>query len=170
MPNVQPLEEFAAMYQELAPQIFAFLVTRTGHRPTAEDLASQTWMKAWRAWPKARHTFPKAWVFRIARNCLIDFYRRTPDIAWDELASVVDQPSPDRSQDLQEVRRMMERLSAEQREIIILRIWEGLTFDEISAMLDISSAAAKMRYQRGVLALGSFMSLLTLFFYARPYH
>jgi DNA-directed RNA polymerase specialized sigma24 family protein len=60
----------------------------------------------------------------------------------------------------------MEHLTPEQHNIIFMRVWDGLTFDEIATILHITVPAAKMRYQRGVATLGSLLTLLTLFFYA----
>ncbi len=68
---------FERFYDACMPQVFRFVFFYVQDQPTAEDLTSETFMKAWRHWPpeSARDGLPRAWVFRIARNAVNDYYR-----------------------------------------------------------------------------------------------
>lgn len=170
MPDQHDTDAFLTLYHEQVNHIYAYLKVRCGHQQTAEDLTSQVWMKAWQSWPTVKHDRVRSWVYQIARRTLIDHYRRQPDISWDGLEGAMTRPVRDVQNDIAEIRRALWKLTDEQRDIIVMRIWDGLSFTEIAEMLNSSPAACKMRYQRGVSSLGSFLALLTLFLYAQPYH
>ena len=159
---------FLALYDELAPRLLAFLFVRTSHRQTAEDLASTSWMKAWSAWPKRRPGNAAAWMFQIARRTLIDHTRKTPDLLLDHLD---DLSAPDTllsTQQLREIREALAELSPDQREVIVMRVWDGLTFAEISTILGTSTSASKMRFARGVEQLKRhLLPLILLLLYAQ---
>lgn len=160
---------FAELYEAYAQKIFAFVYYKTHHRETAEDLVSQTFMKALEkitTFDATRGSF-NSWIYQIARNSVCDHYRSlkfTKDIedAWD-ISSDEDiaRDIGDRDQ-LEDVRVGLEKLSPQQREIIILRVWEGMKFSEIAEAVGKSEAACKMDFGRGVRKLKKEVVLLLL--------
>ena len=160
-------DAFLTLYHSHVNKIYAYLMVRCGHAQTAEDLTSQVWMKAWQAWPTVRPERPTSWVYQIARRTLIDHQRHQPEIAWDGLEAAMNRPGHNSSQDIAEIRQALWKLADEQRDIIVMRVWDGLSFAEIAEVLNSSESACKMRYQRGVVRLGSLLTLLTLFLYAQ---
>jgi len=157
---------FLALYDHLAPKIYGYLLLRTGHTQTAEDLLSSVWLKAWAGWKRRKKGSAVAWVYRIAHNALIDHYKNPVDVAWD---SIPDLSSTGRSLDpaqLLDIRRALTELTRDQREIILLRIWEGLSFAEIGEFLGTSEAGAKMRFARSVGQLQHFFPSFILLLYA----
>jgi len=92
-----------------------------------------------------------AWVYRVARNAVYDFYRTSkPTQVLDKISS----PTPDPSEDEMEqelsatVREMLDGLSPEQKTALYLTEYEGMTQKDLAARLGISVSGAKSRVQR----------------------
>lgn len=152
---------FGALYERYIRRIHAFVYYRTHHRETAEDLTSQVFLKAMeglRTFDKEKGEF-SAWLYRIARNAVIDHFRAlrpTVDIedVWGALASDLDiARDAETSERLETVRTHFDRLSAAQREVLTMRLWDGLSHAEIAAITGRTEAASKMAYSRALAAL-----------------
>jgi RNA polymerase sigma-70 factor, ECF subfamily len=92
-----------------------------------------------------------AWVYRVARNAVYDFYRtRKPTQELDEIPS----PTPDPTEDemgtrlSESVRGMLDGLSPDQKTALYLTEYEGMTQRDLAAELGISVSGAKSRVQR----------------------
>ncbi|HTK04861.1 MAG TPA: RNA polymerase sigma factor [Candidatus Eisenbacteria bacterium] len=154
-------DAFGMLYDANVRRIYDFIYYRTHHRETAEDLAADVFLKAFAKigdFDPKKGTFT-AWIYRIARNRVIDHYRSAKgaeDIedVWDLLASG-DDPARDADarERLAEVERHMAVLPAAQREVVILRVWDGLSYAEIAETTGKSEAACKMSFSRAVSAL-----------------
>jgi RNA polymerase sigma factor (sigma-70 family) len=100
-----------------------------------------------------------AWLFAVAERRFIDEVRRrsrTTAFGWKEVA-----PASQEVEDRQPLARVvqdgMELLPEDQREVVIMRIFEGRPYTEISSRVGASEAACKMRFSRGVGLLRSFL-------------
>lgn len=167
-------QRFASLYDAHVRDIYKYLYYRTQHRETAEDLTSQVFLKAldkFAAYDEARGAFI-AWLYRIARNTLIDHYRssrETLDIedVWD-LQSDSDVVRDAEAQErIEKLRPYLSALPREQRELLLLRLWDGLSYAEISEILGKSEDACKMAYSRVVARLRKEVpaSILLLLFF-----
>jgi RNA polymerase sigma-70 factor (ECF subfamily) len=161
---------FARLYDRYARRIYAYHYYRTFRREWAEDLTSQSFMKALEGiagFDSSSGTF-SAWLYGIARNCLVDHVRtigRTvsleavPDDGWD-LPDGVDFTVEIAERDAWErLKPFLAALGGNAREIIILRVWDGLAYAEIARITGKSEAACKMGYSRAIAALRDAMPL-----------
>ena len=136
----------------------------------AEDIAQETFLKAWRSLSKFRGdcTF-STWLFRIAVNCAKDAVRsaaRRPATSlsfageededgaseWDipvTSGDTVPEDAVERRELILAVRRAVEALPDDQRQVVILRDLHGLPYQEISAMLGVELGTVKSRLNRG---------------------
>jgi RNA polymerase sigma-70 factor, ECF subfamily len=162
-------EYFGELYESYARRIFVFIYYKTHHRETAEDLTSKTFMKALEkisTFDSDKGSF-NSWIYQIARNLVCDHYRSlkfTKDIedVWDLSSSEDIARDIGNKDQLEEVRVGLQKLSPSQREIIILRVWEGLSYAEIAEAVGKSEAACKMDFGRGVKSLKKEILLLLL--------
>ena len=154
------LDAFAELYEAYAQKIFAFLFHKTFDRSLAEDLCSETFLKALdriESFDGSKGGF-QTWLFAIARNTLIDAFRKRRESApledaWD-LPSDQDTAAEAEIQLLrQALESHMRRLSPESREILMMRFWQDLSFREIAEILGKSEASVKMSVSRSVKAL-----------------
>lgn len=149
------LDKFALLYDGYAKKIYTFIYFKTMHRETAEDLTSETFLKALENIRRfdANKGFFTAWLYRIARNTVIDHYRtRKTAFNVDDCWDITD--NRDFAEDfanreaLDKVKSCLSALGAKQREIITLRVWGGLTYQEIAEITGASEASLKMSVSR----------------------
>lgn len=154
-------DAFGRLYDAYVRRIYDFIYYRTHHRETAEDLASDVFMKAFAKigdFDGRKGTF-SSWLYRIARNRVIDHYRtdkKTDDIddVWDLLQSDADVARDAETRErLREVETYLAALPAAQRDIVIMRAWDGLSYAEIAETIGKSESACKMAFSRAVAAL-----------------
>lgn len=160
---------FANVYDAFSEKIYKYIFYRTFHRETAEDLTSRTFLKVLE---KIHQYKPQkgqfsAWIFRIARNQVIDHFRTTgktvniSDIK--EISGKVDieKDAVDREQ-IERIRTLMQKLKPMQREIILLRVWQDLPYSEIAEITGKSEASCKMTFSRTLVRLRHDLALAVI--------
>lgn len=153
-------DEFGLLYDGYLRKIYDYIYYKTTHKETAEDLTSLTFAKALEnivRFDAGRGTF-SAWLYRIARNNIIDHYRtkrpsQNIDDVWD-LASDNDiERDFDTKQSLDKVKAYIKQLNPDQRDLIIMRIWQGLSYKEIAEITGKTEASCKMGFSRAIMKL-----------------
>jgi RNA polymerase sigma-70 factor (ECF subfamily) len=153
----QLIDEHAAAVYQLA---FGIL----HDQGLAEDVVQETMIKAWRGLADFRgDSSTRTWVLRIAHNTAIDALRRRRDrsVAPEDLPDAVhgDDDAQDPASraegrsDLATLSEALATLDQLSRSIVVLREIEGLSYAEIAATLDISTALVKTRLLRARRAL-----------------
>ncbi len=148
-------QEFTDLYDQYADKIYNFIYYRTSHRETAEDLTSRTFIKAWEninQFNEQKGAF-SSWLYSIARNNVIDHYRK--EKATMDIDLVLDLSSNENVEDathakvqLDKVKEYLKELPQEQQDIVIMRVWDDLSYKEIAAILQKSEASTKMSFYR----------------------
>lgn len=160
---------FGKLYDEYAGRVYAFVRGRVGSAEDAEDLTASVFLKAWEAiggYDDRGLPFG-AWLFRIARNAVIDSYRRSaraPEYASAEdvtdtvdEAAVVDEAVFVRIE-IQEIRDAMESLTEEQRSVLMLRFIWGLDLRDSAQALGKTEGAVKALQHRAVRSLARLLA------------
>jgi RNA polymerase sigma-70 factor, ECF subfamily len=157
-------EQILRRYQR---PILSLLVRLTGDPALAEDLAQETFVKAFRNLaafdPKRRLS---SWLFRIAHNTGIDALRRPRPATVDiDAGDPVVEPAAPAAADPVERRALgralqtaLSRLRPDQRTVVVLRYENGLSFEEISQILGIPEATARSHVHRARKELARFMT------------
>lgn len=165
-------EAFAKLYEQYVKPIYRYHYYRTFHKETAEDLTSQTFMRALehlRTYDANKGSF-SAWLYRIARNLLVDHVRaRRPGVdmedVWDTLHDGRNlSQSLEQKEALEQVKLHIETLPEEQREIILLRLWDERSYQEIADITGKSEAACKMAVSRSLQMLRTKIPLAMFLF------
>ncbi len=143
------MDQLVARYRQ---SLFSWLLGMTGNRADAEDLFQDVWFRVIRNAARFTDVSFKAWMWKIARNLLIDFRRkRKPDISLDAVDEEDDQPLVDQlaakgmgpaaaveNDDLTgRVMRAVATLPEVQREVFLMRVQGDLSFSEIAKTLGI---------------------------------
>jgi RNA polymerase sigma-70 factor (ECF subfamily) len=139
------------VYQTYGRLVYAVAYKLLGDHGLAEDATQQTFLQAWRAagsYDPARELGP--WLATIARRAAIDVHRRhRRHDALDEVnpadPALLTPPSAEQTDDVWEVRRVLDALPAEDREILRLHHYGGLTHSEIADRLAIPLGTVKSR-------------------------
>jgi RNA polymerase sigma-70 factor (ECF subfamily) len=152
---------FAALLQRYQNSIYTFLRRHTSNPSVAEDLLQETFLRVMRAAPRyqPQHRF-RAWLYQIARNQCRDHFRaqarRPVEVTNSEPPSAPSwQSDPPNAADaiehVQQRQRVMEllaQLSEEQREVLLLREYQDLSFNEIASIVgtSVGTVKSRMRY------------------------
>jgi RNA polymerase sigma-70 factor (ECF subfamily) len=145
----------AELFERHHVAVYRFLRRMTGCAATAEDLTQEVFLKVVRAFETYEdREREKAWVFRIARNVLIDSHRKSTreiESAPLETAPAAGyQPPHSAAVILQDA---LERLADVEREAFLLREVGGLSYDEIGRLTNVTPDAVRMRIYRARSAL-----------------
>jgi RNA polymerase sigma factor (sigma-70 family) len=148
---------FDEIYDEHVWRVYGFIAYRVGSREDAEDLTSQTFEKALRAWHRydERRAPPGAWLITIARNLVIDHFRGArAQAAHAPLHDVPDSAMPagaGTEPDLgvsPELARALGRLEDREREVLALRFGADLTGQQIADVTGMTLANAQQVLSR----------------------
>ena len=152
------LTQFDPLYVLHVDAVYTYLHRRTLVREVAEDLTSVTFIKALesiRSFDPAKGEL-RAWLYRIARNSLIDHYRnparQTQDIetVWDLQGDEVASLAAEQSINAAELHKALGTLKPAQREIVMLRMWEGLSYKEIALLTGKTEGNCKVLFSRAL--------------------
>jgi len=146
------------LYDEHAQPLYAFLLNFTRDEADTRDLLQEIFVKLARE-PKLLTGVrdERAFLIRLAHNAAIDLMRRrgVRDRTRENFAAEILSPfAPARDPDEQffreELASALAELPTKQRAVVHLKLWEGLTFEEIAAALEISPNTAASRYRYGI--------------------
>jgi RNA polymerase sigma-70 factor (ECF subfamily) len=128
------------------------LYARQWHADDAEDAVQEAFLRlvkraAWEGKPEN----PVAWLFTAVRNEAIDRHRKSKRRQQHERQAASERPvwfetPPDASLRAEELLEHLDALPPDQREVVVARIWGGLTFDEIAALVGEPRTTVYRRY------------------------
>jgi RNA polymerase sigma-70 factor (ECF subfamily) len=156
------LESFDELFKRYTPRLVRFLTNMVG-TAQAVDIAQITFLKI----HENRHRYRAgatvaSWVFTIARNTALDHLRSAPkrrEVYGIETEHAADSPKRDRLRDDQ-VREAIQKLPDDQRQVILLHWYGGLTFEEVAKVVGASGAAVRVRAHRAYKKLRGSLSNL----------
>jgi RNA polymerase sigma-70 factor (ECF subfamily) len=152
-------DDFHALYVRYSPDVFRFALYLSGDRHDAEDITSETFVRAWTAPGPIRAATVKGYLLTIARNLfLAGRKKRAREVPVPE--SIADPgPGPtapaELDSELAAAVASLQRLSEVDRAALVMRAVEEMSYDEIAHALGISLAATKVRIHRARLALAA---------------
>ncbi len=163
------MDSFVLLYDAYVEKIYNFLFFRTMHRELAEDLTSQTFIKALEkihTFDGSRGTF-QSWIYQIARNLLIDEYRKRKPVenidAYENLQSNTDLEAETQAQlDKETLQKILAELPDESQELVTMRLWDELSYVEIAAITGKTEGSLKMQFSRIINKLQQHAHLLIL--------
>jgi len=160
-------EAFGLLYERYVERIFNYVYYRTGNLDDAEDLTARVFQRAMNHIGNYtdRGVPFSAWLYRIAHNIIIDDARQQQRRPTGELHDGLSLPSeadPDylvgRKLENERIRRALDQLTPEQKEVIILRFGEGMTAPQVAHILGKSEEAVRALQRRGLANLRRLLS------------
>ncbi len=158
------VEAFGVLYEQLSPVVFRFMLAHISNFHDAEDLTADVFLRAWKALPNFRPQGAPflAYLLRIARNILVDHYRRSGHVRQAgplELESQAAEPDSGPAerlqhlQDMRELYQVLEKMREEYRTVLVLRFIEGFDVNETARLMTRSSGALRVLTHRALAAL-----------------
>jgi RNA polymerase sigma-70 factor, ECF subfamily len=143
-------EDFRRLWVDYNRHVLAYALRRADQRTDAEDVVSSTFTVAWRRWSdKPAAEFELPWLYAIAARVLANQRRSARRLLALRLRlrELPEAAQPERS-NLPEVVAALRELRPEEREILRLAAWEGLTNAELAVALGCTENAATIRLHR----------------------
>ncbi len=167
-------DAFEALVLEHQNKVYSLALRMVGNEEDARDMAQEAFIRAFNSLASFRGESKfSVWLYRLTSNICIDFLRgrakrRTVSLNWEdedgeegELEIPDERFSPEarleRTELRESVRRGLDSLSPEYREILLLREINGLSYDEISRALNLEEGTVKSRIFRARKKLSEFL-------------
>jgi RNA polymerase sigma-70 factor (ECF subfamily) len=152
---------FTELYDLHHRRVYTYIYFRVGGQELAEDLTADVFLRALQAIDSFdyRGVPVAAWLLRIARNLVIDHFRRSGKRQTVELEEHHADSSGDPVSEVEnrllkeELVGLMQHLTEDQRDVIILKFFEGMSNAEVSEVLSKPEGAIKSLQHRGLAAL-----------------
>jgi RNA polymerase sigma-70 factor (ECF subfamily) len=151
---------FATLYRRYLDRVYGYAFYQLGDHHDAEDATERIFLAALRALPDFRDrgsTF-RAWLFRIAHNTVANAHRSRSRRSAQPIPDWFEMPAPDAdparlaaaADELREVRRAIECMPDDRRQVILLRFVDELSTAEIAKVLDRSPGAVRVLLHRSL--------------------
>lgn len=162
---------FEELYKTLFTPVYRYVVARVGDRALAEDIVQTTFLRSYKALSRfeERGAEPLGYLLTIARNAVIDHWKKRREVPLSDLEPVddggetrpADMPDPDadpgrdvdRTTLRSDLRAALLLLTAEQRDVLALRFFAERTTEEIARELGKSPDAVRQLQSRGLKAM-----------------
>jgi RNA polymerase sigma factor (sigma-70 family) len=151
------LAELSVLFERYHVKLYNFMLRLTFDRLVSQDLTQNLFYRI----IKYRHTFKedhsfKSWIYQLARNIHIDFCKQQQK-AMERYTQVeeynenfAEEKEGFNEEEYEKLERAMARLSPEQKEILVLSRFQGLKYEEISSIRDLSVPAIKVQVHRAI--------------------
>ncbi|MEA3248961.1 MAG: sigma-70 family RNA polymerase sigma factor [Patescibacteria group bacterium] len=164
-------DAFGIIFDAYIERIYRFVYYKTHHKETAEDVTSEVFKKAL----SSIGSFDPVkgslcgWMYRVARNTVIDHYRtKRPTDAIDDMWELMSDSDTERDTEARMAAEQLQKhlvvLTSEQRDIVLLRVWEEMDYKEIAEAVGDTETACKTDFLRSVSKLRDGMGFATLLF------
>lgn len=163
-------DAFTLLYEEYLTSIYRFCIFRLPSQEIAEDITSEVFLTVWKnikLYKKTESIPFSAWVFRIAQNKIIDFFRKNHETC--ELLEdlfVVDENSENSRKEVEnfylrkELQKALSHIPESQAESLILKYFSDLDNKEIAQIMGKSETAVRILQSRGIKALKPLLKTL----------
>lgn len=159
----QDPEAYGQFYDLYVAKIYRFIFFKVNSASDAQDLTSETFLRLWQYLKEGKEIKNlNSFVYTIARNLVIDFYRRRAkheqeSIDLEEIHQIPDKTDFLHQQEvdaqLQGVLRGLDKLKDEYREVIVLRFLNELSIGEVSSVINKSGGSVRVLLHRALKAL-----------------
>lgn len=146
-------ELFVELYDAHADAIFRFCYFKTGDRETAKDLTQDIFIKAFNHMIKEEVRNQKSFIYAIAKNTVIDFWRKSKSLTESSLpegffASMAAKDNTETAIDYSIFLSLLDKLSPSDREVIVLRYVEDMSSRDMAEMLGERENTVLVRISR----------------------
>ena len=154
-------KKFTKIYDEYVDSIYRFVFIKVNSNEIAEDLTSEVFLKSWEKFKQKQGDSienPRAYLYKIARNRIIDFYRergKTTIISIEQEKIVLKsdenlEENQEKDMNLEKIQKALTNLNSDYQDVIILRHIDGLSIKDIAKILDKSNGATRVMLHRAM--------------------
>lgn len=155
----------AEVYDGYAPALYRYAYRLLGHQSTAQEIVADTFYRLLVALKNGGGPDKNisAWLYRVAHNLVVDYYRSAPRQETLPIESIqVEQPENEQDrilvqEDQKEIRKALWKLTDLQQQVIALRFLEGLSNEEVAAIMGKTVGSVKALQHRALVSLKRIM-------------
>jgi RNA polymerase sigma-70 factor (ECF subfamily) len=151
-------KEYNECVNQYADNVYRFIVKNLRHEEDARDVVQTAFEKLWRNRAEVDGTKSKSYLFTVAYNQMIDHLRKAKRVAlkedFKEELRVADKPYHNAKAVLQEA---LAKLSETQRSLVMLKDYEGYSYEEIGKIMNLSESQVKVYLHRARLQLKEYI-------------
>lgn len=156
-------DAFAFFYEQYVTRIYRFVFIKVSDKRVAEEITQDIFLKVWQHVVDKKHIKSfQAFIFRIARNTVIDYYRQAnrQELPLDYVEESLSEDDKsvskiDKSIDTNQILEQIKKLKNEYQEILLLRYVEDLSIEEISQVLQKDKNNVRVTLHRAIKKLKS---------------
>ena len=138
-------KEYNQIVENHSDGLYRFMLKGTGKQSVAEDLVQLSFERLWKNKKKVLFKKAKAYLFTIAHNAMIDFFRKSKrEYTTDELPDRSIEPKTGQFELKEWIDRGLGELTETQRSVIMLRDYEGYSYKEIEEITGLSTSQVKV--------------------------
>lgn len=151
---------FSKIYDQYIDKIYRFIFLKVNSQEIAQDLTSETFLRGWEAFQNSEIKNPRAFLYKIARNLVIDHYREKSrvQVVPAEDSKIID-PRIDLegkavlASDFESIKRVLNELNDDYQNVLIWRYIDDLSISEIANLLNRTEGATRVLIHRALNAL-----------------
>jgi RNA polymerase sigma-70 factor (ECF subfamily) len=143
---------YGLLYKEYFQRIYRYCKVNIFRSDLAEDITQETFIRAWKALPKFKQTETgtfQAYLFRIARNLIIDLSRKKKEFTLEQYQEIEIEEDIagqiDKKDELTKVKSALAHLDDIDRQIVVLRYFEEMSHKECATIIGIKEGALRVR-------------------------
>jgi RNA polymerase sigma-70 factor (ECF subfamily) len=153
-------EQFSQIYDQYIEKIYRFVYLKVNSQEVAEDITSKVFMKSWEAFNSqgADIKNPSAFLYQVARNSVIDYYRqkgRTNVVSTDAVAELADVGTTIENKailnaDVAMVKTAIQKLKKDYQDVLIWHYLEDMPIGQIAEMINKKEGNVRVILHRGL--------------------
>ena len=151
-------KEYNQCVREYADNVYRFILKNLRHEEDAKDVVQTAFEKMWRNRTEIEYEKSKSYLFTVAYHQMIDHIRKVKRIylkeEFQEEIRIMDRPIHNAKKILEEA---LSRLNETQRSLVMLKDYEGYSYEEIGQITGLSSAQVKVYLHRARIHLKNFL-------------
>ena len=151
-------KEYNQCVREYADNVYRFILKNLRHEEDAKDVVQTAFEKMWRNRIEIEYEKSKSYLFTVAYHQMIDHIRKVKRIylkeEFQEEIRIMDRPVHNAKKILEEA---LSRLNETQRSLVMLKDYEGYSYEEIGQITGLSSAQVKVYLHRARIQLKNFL-------------
>jgi RNA polymerase sigma-70 factor, ECF subfamily len=156
--------EFEAAYREHSPAIYRYLYWHTRDQGVASDLVADVFERAWRSRNSWTYGSARPWLFRIAHNRLVDYWRKRKEVSLEDVSGIPGDPAIplvgdqiDHELVVDQLGYALDLLPEDMKSVIVLRFIEELSVREVAEVLGMTEANVRVVQFRALRKLRQLM-------------
>lgn len=163
----KPQKIFSQIYDQYVGKIYRFIFMKVNSQEMAEDLTSETFFRGWQVFKKqeVRIENPPAFLYKIAKNLVIDYYRKKGQtkVISAESAGITDprvnlEEKALLSSDFETIRQALANIKEDYQEVIIWHYLDDLSISEVAKLLNKPEGTVRVMLHRGLKELRKWLN------------